>query len=149
MLYKKFEIEKEVEIKVKRKDASRQVKTVIIHQPEMATVSSNICSQMHVQICKAFSSIYTKVNPYFGWHKIKRKYTNQKAGNKSCRYVIVIALCIFTCIWLHKVELTVASSGWWMIAISNCMATSFLPFIVIPTYLLFKFQNFYNIMFIL
>ena len=30
----------------------------IIHQPTLAVVSSNICSQMHVQIHKAFSIAY-------------------------------------------------------------------------------------------
>ena len=47
------------------------------------------------------------------------------AGNREC--------FLYTYIWLHMFELTVASDGCWMIAISNWLAICFLPFIVTPT----------------
>ena len=41
---------KEVGIGIKRKETSSQLVMVIIHQPALVTMSSNIYSQMHAQI---------------------------------------------------------------------------------------------------
>ena len=48
-----------------------------MHQP--VTVSSNTCSQTHVQLCKAFSSTSTRFN-LTGIKYISDSYTPAKVG---------------------------------------------------------------------
>ena len=45
----KIKLEHDVGITMKRKETSSQLEMAIIHQPASATISSRICSQMHVQ----------------------------------------------------------------------------------------------------
>ena len=74
LLYiKNFEFIKKVGITViKSKETSTQLEIAISHQSSLATVSSNTCSQTHVQIK------YSLAYPYFGWYKIILANTSAK-----------------------------------------------------------------------
>ena len=86
-----------------------------MHKP--VTVSSNTCSQVHVQMKYSLAHIR---NPYFGWcYYLQYVFIPAKVGIKFCRHARECFIC--TCIWLHAFELTII--GWYVyynyIAISN------------------------------
>ena len=77
-------------------------------QPVLATVSSNTCSQIHVQIKHSLAYLQDLV-PTLAGIKYIRKHTPAEVSIKSCGYAR--ECYVYTCIWLCVLELTVANIG--------------------------------------